>query len=234
MGDKSLKILQTALLGASLLIAVASTASAADINKGGSLKDTPVAYMPAITWTGFYFGANLGVAFADNDASIEYGDSEGPIETINFEGDDNTWLAGLHVGYNWQKPGGWVFGIEGDVSFADDIDYLATIRGRLGYAMDSTLFYVTGGGAFIGFDDGFGDSQSETGWVVGLGLEHKLRPNVSIGLESLYYNFGDGEDFTIEDGEGEYARFRSDDADFWTIRARLTYHFGDRHEEPLK
>ncbi len=58
--------------------------------------------------------------------------------------------GGLHVGYNWQKPGGWVFGIEGDVSFADDIDYLATIRGRLGYAMDSTLIYATGGAAFIG------------------------------------------------------------------------------------
>lgn len=216
------------------MIAVAAAASAADINRGGSYKDAPVDYMPAITWTGFYVGANLGVAFANNDASIEYGDSEGPIETLNFEGDDNTWLAGVQVGYNWQKDGPWVFGIEGDVSFADDIDYLATIRGRLGYAVGSTLIYATGGAAFIGFEDGFGDSQSETGWVAGVGIEHKLRPNVSIGLEGLYYNFGGGEDFTIENGEGEYARFRSDDADFWTIRARLTYHMGERYEDALK
>jgi outer membrane immunogenic protein len=230
MGDRSLKTLQTALLGASFLIAVAGSASAADIYKGGSLKDAPVPYVPAITWTGFYFGVNAGAAFGDRNASIDWDE----FETEHFKNDDSSFIGGLHVGYNWQKPGGWVFGIEGDVNFADEIDYLATIRGRLGYAMDSTLIYATGGAAFIGADDAFEDSDSETGWVAGLGIEHKIKPNFSIGLEGLYYDFGNGDDFRVVDEFGNEGDAHVDDLTFWTIRARLTYHFGERYEDALK
>ena len=226
-----MKILQTALLGASFLITVAGSASAADINKGGSYKDAPVAYLPAITWTGFYFGANAGVAFGDRNASIDWDE----YETEHFENDDSSFIGGIHVGYNWQKPGVWVLGIEGDVNFADEIDYLATIRGRLGYAMGPTLVYATGGVAFIGADDALEDSDSETGWVAGLGIEHQIKPNFSIGLEGLYYDFGNGEDFEVYDTESKrYGDAHVDDLAFWTVRARVTYHFGERHEDSLK
>ena len=229
MGDRSLKTFKTALLGASFLIAAAGVASAADINnKGGSYKDAPDEYMPAITWTGFYAGANAGGLFVENSGFIEFNG-----DRVNFEEDDTLFIGGVHVGYNWQKPGGWLFGIEGDVGFTDDVDYLATIRGRLGYAMGPTLLYATGGAAFIGFDDGSDDSDTETGWVVGGGVEHKFSQNWSVGLEGLYYNFGDGEDVTLTDGEN-VLRVHTDDADFFTVRARLTYHFGGRDDEPLK
>ena len=91
-----------------------------------------------------------------------------------------------------------------------------------------------GGVAFIGADDAFEDSDSETGWVAGLGVEHKIKPNLSIGLEGLYYDFGNGEDFRVADGYGNYGDAHVDDLTFWTVRARLTYHFGERYEEPLK
>jgi outer membrane immunogenic protein len=198
-----------ALLGATFLAstAIISGANAADVyGRGGSIKDGPVDYMPAITWTGFYFGAHLGGAFNDDDNG---GDD-----------DDTVFLGGLHAGYNWQKPSNIVFGVEGDVSFADDIDYLASIRGRLGFTTGPTLFYATGGAAFLGVEDIFGDDDTLNGWVVGLGAEHKLRENVSLGLEGLYYDFSDDDDF--------------DDADFWAIRARLTYHFTDPRGEPLR
>ena len=84
--------------------------------------------------------------------------------------------------------------------------------GRLGYAFGPTLVYATGGAAFIGFDDNVSGSDSDTGWVGGLGIEHKLRENVSIGAEALYYGFEN-------DDSG------SDDNNFWAARARLTYHF---------
>ena len=231
MGDRSLKTLKSALLGASFLIAAAGAASAADIySKGGSYKDAPGEYMPAITWTGFYAGANAGGAFVENSGFIELNG-----ERADFDEDDTFFVGGIHVGYNWQKPGGWVFGIEGDVGFVDDdsTDYLATIRGRLGYAMGPTLLYATGGAAFAGVDDGSDDSDTETGWVVGAGIEHKFSQNWSVGLEGLYYNFGDGEDVTLTNGE-DVLRVQTDDADFFTVRARLTYHFGGRDDEPLK
>jgi outer membrane immunogenic protein len=211
---KSLKI---ALLGATVLAGagIVSAANAADVyERGGSYKDTP-AYMPAITWSGFYAGVNVGAAFNDDDNEFD--------SVRLADDDDTTWLVGLHAGYNWQKPNNLVLGVEGDVSFGDDIDYLASLRGRIGLALGPTLLYATGGVAFIGYDDDFFDDDSETGWVAGLGIEHKLRDNVSIGLEGLYYAFDDR----------EFAGFE-EDADFWTVRARLTYHFGGRSEEALK
>ena len=200
-----------ALLGATFLIGAAGAASAADLGRGGGgYKDGPSDYQPVLSWTGFYFGVNAGASFSD-------------IENEDGDDSDAAFVGGLHVGYNWQKHGPWVFGLEGDVSFADDIDYLATIRGRLGYAVGPTLVYATGGAAFLGVEDNSGDDDTITGWVAGGGLEHKLRENVSIGVEGLYYSF-DGDDFGSDD-----------DADTFTVRARLTYHLGGGgHGDALK
>jgi outer membrane immunogenic protein len=218
LGDP-MKSMKLALLGATALVAAGalSTANAADVYaRGGSLKDGPVDYMPAITWSGFYFGINAGGAFNANDNNG--GDDD----------DDTIFIGGVHLGYNWQRVDNIVLGLEGDVDFADDIDYLATIRGRLGYAAGPTLFYATGGVAFLGPDDsnnGFDndDDDNLTGWVVGGGIEHKIRENVSVGVEGLYYAFDDDNN----DFGGD------DETNFWTVRARLTYHFG-RQDEPLK
>jgi outer membrane immunogenic protein len=209
-----MKSLKTALLGATILVSAGaiSGANAADVYSRGSIKDTgPVDYRPAITWTGFYFGANIGTTFNE----------EVTIEDVTFEDDDdNELLAGLHLGYNWQKSSNLVLGIEGDVSFGDDIEYLASLRGRVGLAAGPTLFYATGGVALLGFEDDFGDdSEDFTGWVAGLGVEHKIRDNLSVGLEGLYYAFEE----EIENTDVEL--------DFWTVRARLTYHLGSHREE---
>ena len=68
-------------------------------------------------------------------------------------------MGGAQVGYNWQT-GQIVYGIEADVSFADisfnqsfmgasvsgSIDWMATVRGRLGFlATPNVLFYGTAG-----------------------------------------------------------------------------------------
>ena len=46
------------------LMGVAGAANAADLDKGGSMKDAP-AYVPPPTWTGFYIGAHVGGFWAD-------------------------------------------------------------------------------------------------------------------------------------------------------------------------
>lgn len=200
-----LKSVSYALASAAALALAVPAAHAADIYRdGGSLKDAaPVDYAPPITWTGFYIGANLGAAWDDTD----------DVEIV----DDATLIGGGHLGYNWQGARNIVLGVEGDIDFLDDVEYLATIRGRLGYAFGPTLLYATGGVAFIGFDDdGLFTDDSDTGWVAGAGLEHKIRNNLSFGVEGLYYAFeNDDDEFLFED-----------DANFWVARARLTYHFG--------
>ena len=194
-----MKLFQSTLLGATFLAGagVLCATHAADIYAQPSLKDGPMDYMPAITWSGFYLGANLGAAFTDAE--------------LVGEDNDTVFIGGLHLGYNWQRPNDVLLGLEGDVDFGDHFDYLASFRGRLGWAAGRTLFYGTGGVAFVGLDSDLSD-DSNTGWVAGLGIEHKVRPDVSVGLEGLYYDF-DG-DQTVNDDT------------FWTLRARLTYHFG--------
>lgn len=189
-----------------------TTVQAADIYQPapeGSLKDAgPADYYPAIGWSGFYLGGHLGGAWGDGDDSL--------ANPAIFDGDGSV-IGGVHFGYNWQRGSDWVFGLEGDVSFADDLDYVATIRGRLGYDFGRTLFYGTGGVAFAGFDDSVFTDDSQTGWVAGLGFDHKLRENFSLGLEGLYY--GIEHDSSLAGGD--------DDDGFWSLRGRLTYHLND-------
>jgi outer membrane immunogenic protein len=204
-----------------------SGANAADVYaRGGSLKDAPAPYMPAITWAGFYIGANAGAAFNNDDNRHVFDDGKGNLFVFETN-DDAVFVGGGHIGYNWQREGGWVFGIEGDIDGVDSdiVDFLATIRGRLGWAFGPSLLYATGGVAFAGLNDDIFRDDTATGFVVGLGWDYKLRENWSVGLEGLYYNFEDNRDVVGFD----------DNVDFWTVRARLSYHFGgDHYAEPLK
>jgi hypothetical protein len=91
-----------------------SAANAADVYaREGSLKDEP-AYMPAITWSGFYVGAHVGGVFGDEAAlAISASGEEGAAAKADL---NDTWLAGVYVGHNWQRSN-IVFGVEGDWSF---------------------------------------------------------------------------------------------------------------------
>ena len=115
------------------------------------------------------------------------------------------------------QHGAFVFGLEGDISFSEigqtdvqdlsdfsviwahDINWLATLRARAGYAWENSLVYVTGGAAFAEFELGMGivdvpglwaaDSETYTGFAVGAGYEHSLGQNWSIKLDYLYAGF---------------------------------------------
>ena len=227
-----MKAFVSALLGANIILAAGTFAAAhaADIYQGGGGTTDEPAYMPAITWTGFYLGAHFGGSFGDG---IELNSGDGnPSFSIR-----NAALAGLHIGYNWHATNNIVLGAEGDYTLGgggDEVggafgtDGIASIRGRLGYALGPTMVYATGGVAVLNWSElqyqlGFDDSVA--GWVAGAGVEHKIMRNVSLGLEGLYYAFDDERTvpFTLV-----Y------DRDFWAIRARLNYHFASGHEEPLK
>lgn len=254
------------------LVGAASGAEAADLGGyHGSMKDAPYEAAPAAIWSGLYIGGHLGGLWNDNgDAGIfkqrkckYYSEvptiaavpaCENPwkeVEHVKFsdDDDDTTLIGGVHIGYNWQS-GARVFGIEADASFGDGIDYLASLRARLGYAMDALLVYATAGVAFVGFDDKtvdakFGDyytksfdidGDNKVGLVVGVGAEYKLAANWSVGVEGLYYFFGDS-DTTDEWSKWCYNKKFTfdDDNDMFVIRGRVSYHFSDdRYDAPLK
>ncbi|MEC9369259.1 MAG: outer membrane beta-barrel protein [Pseudomonadota bacterium] len=205
MTGKFTRILTVAGALAALSAPMAGSSLAADLG-GPKYTYKPAAVpapLPPASWAGWYLGGHAGGV---------------------LDGDDD-FIGGIHLGRNWQ-PGNVVYGIEGDISFADRIDYLASIRGRLGLALGPRwLVYGTAGVAFIDADQTFvlangatfNDSSSEVGFAGGGGVELKLTDNVSAGVEGLYYAFDD------DNRVGAFAR---DDLDFTVVRARLTYHFG--------
>jgi outer membrane immunogenic protein len=205
-------------------------ASAADLGPGPA---EPRADRPAISWAGFYAGGHVG-ATLDNEMLF----SAPGQNLITGFAIDEALMGGVHAGYNWQTTGGWVFGLEADVSVIDDelvsdigtfdvTGHLATLRGRMGMATGGTLLYTTAGAAFLAYDDEIGEQIGDDafGLVVGAGLEHRFTPRLSLGIEGLYHSFSSevgnpGEEIDI-------------DHDFWTVRARASYHF-DRDTAGLK
>ncbi len=139
----------------------------------------------------------------------------------------STVTGGFEAGYSLQS-GRFVYGIEGDIESFHlsgtavsgatypccaptgftvmsnaNTTWLATIRGRLGYAVNNWLFFATGGIAFtdlhgnFGFGDTFASatesaalSDTKTGYTVGGGVEAGLWGNWSVKAEYLYVNFG--------------------------------------------
>jgi outer membrane immunogenic protein len=154
-------------------------------------------------------------------------------------------IGGGQVGYNYQFGNTWVVGLEADIqgvagtnsstsgvgaaspalfpaetivstnTATKSLDYLGTVRGRIGYLFTPTLLaYATGGLAYGGVNSssrifqvnlgtpvtaglpstpfGAGGSYSSTnaGWTVGGGVEWMFLPNWSAKLEYLYYDLG--------------------------------------------
>ena len=117
----------------------------------------PIAPPPPLVWnwTGFYIGANAGLAFASTNFADPFGASVFG-DTVRSPGS----MAGGQIGFNWQAPGWqWVFGVEadGDAISSDGTSTcfaasaltvnatcrvrpqsVATLTGRIGYAMSPT------------------------------------------------------------------------------------------------
>lgn len=193
------KILLSGVALAALL--AAAPASAADMPvRGPVYKAAPA---PVFNWTGFYFGGHVGYGWGDTAIG----------------GNTDGFLGGLQAGYNWQLSRNWVFGVEADISGTDinnptpvHVDYLGTLRARVGYTWDRTMVYGTGGlawnrSAVAGFHD------TDTGYALGLGIEWAFAPNWSTKVEYMYYNF----DNTAAVATG---------LDISTIKVGLNYRFG--------
>ena len=160
------------------------------VNKG------PI-YSPIFTWTGFYLGINGGGGWGRSRWDT--------LDTFDVSGA----LIGATVGYNVQMNQ-VVFGVEGDIDWSGlegsvnpllcpggcniRNNWLATVRGRIGYAFDRFLPYLTGGFALGNIDATLpilvGTNQTNAGWTVGAGLEFGVTNNVSFKAEYLYVDLG--------------------------------------------
>jgi outer membrane immunogenic protein len=202
----------------------------------------------------------------------------GQLDTLGGSGTRSGVIEGGQIGYNWQVQQ-FVLGAEADVVGTDlkgpsasasrtfgppiipvtvtqtvtvdtgRINWMASFRGRLGFAVDRVLFYGTGGAAVaefggatatvvngpgIGLPAGTftstnGGSTTRWGWTVGGGIEWAFTNNWSLAGEYRHTDFGSrGTTVNIPDGLGgtfapvaANGRFTVDQA-----TARLNYRFG--------
>jgi outer membrane immunogenic protein len=187
------------------------------------------------------------------------------------ESDLEGFIGGPLVGFNAQF-GSFVVGAEGDFLFTDidsderhdrevfdretgerlgrftvedtlEIDYLASVRARAGFAFNRFMVYGTGGVAFTdieshargeAFDrdgqavDGFFDNEeddddTQVGYTLGAGVETAFTDNVTARIEYLYYNFEEDDD--SGDREGAFRLSGVDEVEIHTVRAGVTFKF---------
>lgn len=151
-------------------------------------------------WSGIYLGAHAGGNLSDFETSVA---------NRSFELDG--YALGVHGGVNMQVMG-IVLGVEADATITDaahttgvvpllsassQVDWIGSIRARLGYALGPFHVYATAGMAWtettvVGHRLGaaFGSSaELQQGIVYGAGIEARPIPNVSLRFEALRYDF---------------------------------------------
>ena len=220
---------------AAVAVSLAGVGAASAADMAVKARPMPVAIY---SWTGCYIGVSGGGKWAQARDTVTIPGAAGfgvvnPTTAIFYDTEPSTWVVGGQAGCNMQS-GNWVFGVEADAhaqrwsslftlgagnpppfvagdQFGLRSDWQASVRGRVGYAMDRTLFYVTGGVAFTEVQSYSNfvpvlqlggaapllfpgtiayDRQVLFGGTVGAGLEYAWTNNFTVGVEGRYTWYG--------------------------------------------
>ena len=193
-----------------VLLSVAAVSCFGLVTQARAADLVPVDDNVVYDWSGVYIGVHFGYGEVTTDGEFDRDGDRLNNDLSDF--DPEGILGGGQLGGNFQS-GEWVFGIEGDISAVDwdssaedlivvpgevelKFDYLATIRARVGWAMDNTLLYATGGVAFLegkfkDTEEGGSEDVSATGGAIGGGVEWGLTEHLSFKAEGLYLFFDD-------------------------------------------
>ena len=186
---------------------------------------------------------------------------------LSGNGSDARLIGGIHGGYNWQFDPRWVLGAEGDISWtslnnnaistsivtngglvfaapssltmSEKINWLASLRGRLGFlAWPNALIYATGGAAWANTDynaslvlvglpaAATSFSKTSTGFVVGGGMEWQAVPHVLLRAEYLFYDFNQSRNGSAQIvGEAVPINFTWASGNVQVVRVGASYKF---------
>jgi outer membrane immunogenic protein len=221
--------------------------------------DQSAAIGPIYNWAGLFAGGTFGYGLGRNDSTFVIPATNAEAFILSPRGFD----GGGIIGYNWQF-GTWVVGVDADFQGSTGSGYLtcanlcagagattidqklswfSTVRGRLGYAVGPALFYATAGGAFGEVKENIAQpfaggsasfSHSQSGFVVGGGIENKLDlfgllgPNWTTRTEYLYVDLGSVSDtFANPAVAGGAAQTLSSNLHEHIWRTVVSYKFGN-------
>jgi hemoglobin/transferrin/lactoferrin receptor protein len=231
-------------------------------------------------WSGPYFGVHGGTGLGQIEGTTTTLNGT-PSAVAATESTDldlrDSFFAGAQAGYNWQFGDRIVAGVEADFTKTDlatlqqarttegnlagqnqlqaatlyQLDWVSTVRGRLGYAFEGGLLLYGTGGLAIARETAtrtqfsatsstttakaFGETSEETlaGWTLGVGAEYSINSNWSIKSEYSYIGFGDKEfafplataGATAGTSQIVNGRKAVNSLDLHAVRAGLNYHF---------
>lgn len=204
------------LLAAALAVSISPIAEASDLPSKRAPALAPIAMSKAYEWSGAYIGLNGGQGTSNSDITNIYFDetpSPGDEGTLDMNGG----MVGGQIGYNYQT-GNIILGLEADldytnvkgthlfefggnpVSLQGELNSLATVRARFGYAIDNLLIFATGGFAFGSTNATLtsvvppvisaSGSKSYAGYALGGGIEYGLTRNWTVKAEYLHVDLG--------------------------------------------
>jgi outer membrane immunogenic protein len=185
--------------------------AAADLGRPAAPSVTTYYGPAAYNWGGFYAGGFIGGAHGVETVDFFRNNNHGHA-VLGADG----FAGGAWVGYNYHVASNWVVGIEADLgrtnaSQANDIfdndtsltryGMFGSVRGRIGYSMDRLLVYGTAGMAFATItntiqkgrnagEEIVWEDKSNTGYVIGGGLEYAFSDRWMARAEYLYANYG--------------------------------------------
>ena len=156
----------------------------------------PVA-APAYNWSGFYAGFNFGSGWSNGSLNVPGN---------NLYGGLTEFIGGAQAGYNYQA-GHLVLGVEGDfdgAAFGHPVlpspttgvvshNWVSTVAGRVGLAEDRWLMFAKFGGGWAQSSAALNlpgsvwtGSSTNSGWLVGVGVEYGFKPHWTVKMEYDY------------------------------------------------
>lgn len=146
-------------------------------------------------------------------------------------GEQDRGEIGIRAGYDWQVMGNIVLGV--GVGFTDsqiadsvsaysttpanyifrrELEHFYSARVRAGYALDNTLFFVSGGPNYGEIRNRFFSSNTANefianeedgswGYELGAGIEHRITDTISIGAQYAYREFT-SDDYVVRAAPG--------------------------------
>ena len=209
--------MKTCLLASVAAIAMIGSAAAADLQ----LKAPPPVYAVPV-WSGFYAGVAVGHSQVWSEANLgQIWDFDGYTRPYADPMSSYGLAGSLYAGWNGQS-GSFVYGLEADYTYLRNaatshfnyvdsyydgvlhqkVNWMATFRGRLGYAIENVMFYGTGGLAWASINQSFTvqekdirfvRNESKIGYVVGAGVEYMVGRHLMLRAEGLYHHFQGGD-----------------------------------------
>jgi outer membrane immunogenic protein len=220
-------------------------------------------------WGGFYMGFNIGYGTGNIKSQIPNTGSSSFLVSDPVSTSVNGPFGGVQMGYNFQQgpwvagiEGDVQYGkISGPATISsvgvvsgggggsfvavyayqnpDSINMFATLRGRLGYAFDRFLPYITGGVA-VGMTHAEGSlqfmqsgllasgynkpaDQYVPGWVLGGGFEYGLSSGWSVKAEYLHLGFQ--EKHAADDMHSAFSNFTRTKPTLDLVRGGMNYRF---------